>query len=143
MAMMTNKSKQMANGNAAEKQVVDIFRQHHYWVHDMAKSQSGSQPVDIVAIRGSSSSWLVDVKNVRKDEISFPFSRIDANQLSCMKYANEWALIPKQQLGFVVVFGRHPDSPVYLSYDSYLEMVRKEKKSANYEDMVDFSTYIK
>jgi hypothetical protein len=144
--MMT--SKQMQNGNSAENLVVELFREYHYWVHDMAKDATGAQPVDVVAIRGAfagfgTSTFLVDAKNVRESEISLPFSRIESNQLSCMKYAFEWAGISKRNIGFVVVFDREPDKPRFLSYSAYLEMVKRGEKSANFNDMADFINVIK
>ena len=131
--------KQLKNGNRDETLVVDLFRKHKFWTHNFAKDSSGAQPVDVVAIRNNES-WLVDVKNVRKEDVSFPFSRIEANQLTCMDFARNWAGI--KNLGFVICFERGELKPLFLTYDKYLELVKQGCKSVKMTDLEELEVYL-
>lgn len=132
-------SKQMKNGNKSERDVGWLFQANGFWAHNFAKSQSGSQPVDLVAIRGNDC-WLVDVKHVREEESSFPFSRIEPNQLTCFDYARNFAKI--QNLGFVICFERFDLKPLLLTYDKYLEMDKKGLKSVKMSDLEALEEYL-
>lgn len=129
-------SKQLKNGNRDEKLICELFKNKGYWAHNFAKSSSGSQPVDIIAVKGNilrDEVWLLDVKNVREQECSFPFKRIEPNQLACFKYARSFANI--QRLGFAICFERADLKPFWLSYDKYLELNEKGQKSVNLSDL--------
>ena len=131
--------KQLKNGNRDEKLVTEVFRKHRFWVHNFAKDSSGAQPVDVIAISGKGS-WLVDVKNVRKEDVSFPFSRIEANQLTSMDFAKNWAGI--ENLGFVICFERSELKPLFLTYDKYLEMSQNGCKSVKMTDLEELESYL-
>lgn len=124
--------KQLKNGNRDENIVINLFKNHKYWAHNFAKDSSGAQPVDVIAIK-ENCNWLVDVKNVRKEDVSFPFSRIEPNQKTCMDFARNWARI--KNLGFVICFERSNLKPLFLSYDKYLEMSEKGLKSVKMTDL--------
>ena len=132
-------SKQMINGNRAEKDVGLIFKKHGFWVHNFAKSQSGSQPVDIVAIR-ENESWLLDVKNLRKEDISFPFSRIEPNQLTCFDYARNFAKI--KNLGIAICHENCENGAFWLSYDRLLQLIENGSKSVKLRDLELLEKYL-
>ena len=131
--------KQLKNGNRDETIVVDLFKKHRFWAHNFSKDSSGAQPVDVIAIR-KNENWLVDVKNVRKEDVSFPFSRIEPNQLTCMDYARNWAGI--ENLGFVICFERGELKPLFLTYDKYLEMSQNGCKSVKMTDLEELESYL-
>ena len=132
-------SKQMKNGNRDEELVLRTFQKHGFWAHNFAKSHNGSQPVDVVAIR-ENTCWLVDVKNVREQEISFPFSRIEPNQLTCFDYARTFANI--KNLGVVICFEKLDLRPLLLTYDKLLEMESKGLKSVKMSDLEALEEYL-
>ena len=129
---MATNSKQLTVGNRDEQLVANLFRKYHFWCHIMAKDASGSQPVDLICLRRNEG-WLVDVKNVRSQEMSFPFRRIEPNQLTCMDYASNWAGITN--LGFAICFERDDLRPLFLSYSKYMEMSGKGEKSVKMTDL--------
>ena len=50
-----------------------------YWVHRMAESNTGSQPFDIIALKGYGV-YAFDCKVISTKRPYFPFSRIEENQ---------------------------------------------------------------
>ena len=50
-----------------------------YWVHRMAESNTGSQPFDIIALKGHSV-FALDCKVISTKRPYFPFSRVEENQ---------------------------------------------------------------
>lgn len=130
-------SKQLKNGNKAESEIAKIFHQFGFWVHIFAKNNSGSQPVDIVALR-SDESWLVDVKNVRSEDASFPFSRIEPDQKTSMDYAATFANV--KNVGFVIVFDREEEDPKFLPY---ADTTDESIKSVNISKLVSFKSLLK
>ena len=50
-----------------------------YWVHRMAESNTGSQPFDIIALKGYSV-YALDCKVISTKRPYFSFSRIEENQ---------------------------------------------------------------
>lgn len=132
-------SKQMENGNRDEELVLKLFQKHGFWAHNFAKAKNGSQPVDVVALK-ENVSWLVDVKNVREKEISFPFKRIEANQLTCLDYARNFSKI--KNLGFVICFEKLDLRPLLLTYDKYLELEENGSKSVKMSDLRPLEEYL-
>lgn len=132
------KSKQLENGKNGEEIVGNIFQENGYWFHIFA-SKIGGQPVDIIALKGDKH-WLVDAKYLGKEKISFPFSRIEPNQLSCMNYARNFSNI--QNLGFVIISERFDLKAFYLSYDKLIELKGKGAKSVNLNDLKGFVEYL-
>lgn len=125
-------SKQMTNGDRAERDIGLLFKKHGYWAHVFAKSKSGSQPVDVVAIRGNEC-WLLDVKHLRKEEVSFPFARIEPNQWACLGYARDFAKI--KNLGIAVRHENSENFAFWLSYDKLLAMKQNGSKSVKLSDL--------
>ena len=125
-------SKQMINGNKAERDIGLLFKKHGYWAHNFAKSQSGSQPVDVVAIK-ENECWLLDVKHLRQKDISFPISRVEPNQWACFDYARNFAKI--KNLGIAIC---HQNSEIYafwLPYDKLLTLKQNGSKSIKLSDL--------
>lgn len=130
--------KQLKNGNRDEELVISIFKKHGYWCHNFAKDRVGKQPVDIIALK-ENTSWLVDVKNV-ENGVSFPISRIEANQWTCLDYAKNFAKL--KNLGFVICFERDDLRPLFLEYDKALEMLKTEKKSIKMSELKGLEEYL-
>lgn len=126
-------------GNSKEQDVCNLFRTHGYWAHAFAKGRSGSQPVDIVAVRGGKTVivWLLDAKNVRKEEPSFSLSRIEPNQWATLAYAHDFAKIDLKYLGFAIFFERMNEF-YWLSYEKALDMNKTGIKSVNFHDLRKF-----
>lgn len=131
-------SKQLQYGNRDEKLVIQVFRNKGYWAHNFAKSSSGSQPVDVIAIK-ENTCWLVDVKNV-ENGISFPISRVEPNQWACMDYARNFAKI--QNLGVVICFEREQLDPLLLEYDKLLELKNNGEKSIKMNELKRLEEYL-
>lgn len=123
-------SKQLKVGNESEEIVGQFFNKNKYFVYITPK-KIGGQPADIIAIN-KNKTWLVDAKHVRKEECSFTFSRIEANQKMSMKFIHDFAGI--ENTGFAIYFER--DSNIYyLSYLKWLEMDTKGFKSVNMKEL--------
>ena len=119
-------------GNKTEKTASSIFREKGYWVYNCPKSSSGSQPFDLIAIKGGweYKVWFIDGKHVRKDEVSFTLNRIEPNQWASMEYANQFAQIRSETLGFVIQFERTGEF-YWLPYETALDMKNNGVKSIN------------
>lgn len=126
-------------GNKTEKTVSQTFRERGYWIYNCPKSSTGAQPVDLIAIKGGKEYivWLVDGKHVRANESSFPLQRIEPNQWVSLKYANEFAKINLENLGFAIQFER--TGVIYwLSYKTALELLKNNEKSINLSKLRPF-----
>ena len=120
-------------GNKTEHTISSVFRKKGYWVYNCPKSSTGSQPVDLIAIKGKTNTdtcivWLVDGKHVRSNEISFKLERIEPNQWISMKYASEFACINIENIGFAIEFERS-GMFYYLPYKKALELDKNGEKS--------------
>ena len=136
---MATKSKQLELGNETEEEVAKFFKKNGFWSYITPKKVSG-QPVDIIAIKGNVS-WLVDAKHLSiKDKSSFPFSRIEANQVDSLTYAKNFAGI--KNLGFVICLENDYSKFFFLSYDKYLEIEQSGRKSAKISELQDLSDLI-
>lgn len=136
---MATKSKQLELGNETEEEVAKFFKKNGFWSYITPKKVSG-QPVDIIAIKGNVS-WLVDAKHLSiKDKSSFPFSRIEANQVDSLTYAKNFAGI--KNLGFVICLENDYSKFFFLSYDKYLEIEQSGRKSAKISELQDLSVLI-
>ena len=123
----------LAIGNEAEKDVSSIFREKGFWCHVFARGNNGSQPVDLVAIRGKDNKnevYLADVKHVRTKEVSFDFKRIEPNQWSTLGFAYNFAHIDPKGLGFIVQFDRTGEF-YWLPYLKALYLTEIGSKSVN------------
>lgn len=126
-------------GNKTEKTVSSIFREHGYWVYNCPKSQTGSQPFDLIAIKGGTNYivWFVDGKHVRENEVSFSLKRIEPNQWASMQYASGFAKVNVENMGFVIQFER-TGVFYWLSYKNALELAKNNEKSINLNKLKPF-----
>lgn len=126
-------------GRIAEKDVEKLFSSHGYWALLVQKGPNG-QPFDLIAIKEKENKvykWFVDVKHLRGKVASFTFDRIEANQLTSMKYARSFAGI-KDNLGFVITPDLGESRYLYLPYDKLIEMKEKGLKSVKIADLENF-----
>lgn len=126
-------------GNNTERTISSIFRQYGYWVYNCPRSNSGSQPVDFIAIKRNKASnvylcYLVDGKHVSTGKVSFTFDRIEPNQIASMTYMSGFSNIDTDRLGFVIEFDR-TNTFYWFSFTKYLEMSKEGKKSVNLADL--------
>ena len=136
---MATKSKQLDFGNETEKEVAKFFKKYGYWSYITPKKVNG-QPVDIIAIK-EGVNWLVDAKHLSiKDKSSFPFSRIEANQVDSLSYARNFSGI--KNVGFVICLENDYSKFFFLSYDKYLEIEQSGRKSAKISELQDLSELI-
>ena len=70
-------------GREFENACVKSLHKDGFWVHRIHPDESGQQPFDIIAIRGSEMCFF-DAKVVT-DKVSFPFSRIEDNQMNAFE----------------------------------------------------------
>jgi penicillin-binding protein-related factor A (putative recombinase) len=131
-------SVQDRKGAEVEALVCAVLRRHRYWAHDMARSASGAQPADVAAMRGGSN-YLIDAKNVRPEEISFPFSRIEPNQRQSMEYALTVCGITGA--GFAVRFERD-GRLMFLPFQDVKRIEAQGRKSARPDEMSGFEEEI-
>ena len=136
---MATKSKQLNVGNETEEYIAKFFKSKGYWAYITPKKFNG-QPVDIIAGKDNIL-WLVDAKHLRKEDKSFPFSRIEPNQRNSMKYAKDFA--NNQNLGFCICWDIYPEKVFFLHYDKLIELEEKERKSAKLEELEDFECVLK
>ena len=142
---MVNNKKQLSIGNDTEFKVGRFFNEFGYWAHILQKKQSG-QPVDIVAIKGNDNdclcdTWLIDAKHLRTGEKSFPFSRIEPNQIDSLTFAKNFAKI--KNIGFVICHDDFEGKFFYLSFDKVLEIEKSGRKSAKISELEDLKCLLK
>lgn len=123
-------SKQLNVGNSTEELIAELFKKYRFWSYICPK-RIGGQPVDIICLK-ENINWLIDAKHVRKEEVSFDYSRIEPNQITSLSYAYQWANI--ENSGFAVYFERDM-SIRYLSYKKWLETSKNGKKSINMNEL--------
>ena len=123
-------------GNKTEKTASSIFREKGYWVYNCPKSANGAQPFDLIAVKGGEKYmvWFIDGKHIRKNEVSFPLERIEPNQWASMEYANGFAKVSVENMGFAIQFER-TGILYWLSYKEALEMLKNNIKSINYSKL--------
>ena len=66
-------------GREFERWMEHKLSEHGYWVHRMAESNTGSQPFDIIALKGHGV-YAFDCKVISTKRPYFPFSRVEENQ---------------------------------------------------------------
>ena len=119
--------------NEFEVFCVNEFADNGAWVHRFAKSNTGSQPFDIIAIRGNII-YAIDCKVVSTERPYFPFSRIELNQKGAMeslkkKYAGALCR------GFLIY---HKEKIYFLSFEKFLDLEEKGRKGVKLEDCWGF-----
>lgn len=117
--------KQIDIGDETEIAIGKIFQKNGYWCHIFQKKVSG-QPVDIIAIK-ENINWLIDAKHLEENKKSFPFSRIEMNQIESLTYAKEYAGI--KRLGFAICVGNDHTRAFFLPFDYFMEMYQNGLKS--------------
>ena len=122
-------------GRTEEEKAAKYLSQHKYWALVIPKGPNG-QPFDIIASR-KRDTWFLDVKHLEKDKASFPFSRIESNQITSMNYANIVAKISSDRLGFMIKWERNPDKYFFLSWEKFIECKRKDEKSVKITELVN------
>lgn len=130
--------KSQINGSQGEKKVELCLRENGYWVHLIQRRNDGSQPFDIVAIKGAIS-FLLDSKFVDKG-LRFDFDDIQPNQIAAMKYARDFAGI--QNIGFAITF-KETDSISFMSFAKYEKEKKEGKISVHAYDLIDLWKVIK
>lgn len=124
-------------GQEYETKFCKWLQNHRFWAYNIPRKTSG-QPCDIVAIRNNIA-MLVDVKHVRKEEVSFPFDRIEPNQISSFAYARNFACV--SYTGFAIFFER--DGMWYwFPYDNFVKAYVFGEKSINKELLITVEDFI-
>ena len=136
---MATNCKQLNVGNETEDYIAKFFKSKGYWAYITPKKFNG-QPIDIIAIK-ESNAWLVDAKHLRKEDKSFPFSRIEPNQRNSMEYAKKFAKV--ENIGFCICWDICPGKVFFLHYDKLIEYEEKGRKSAKLEELEDFECVLK
>ena len=138
---MAIKSKK--NGEHGELSVAQLLHEMGYWVHITQRNRSGSQPVDIIAVKHSSMSafgpreedvaWLLDAKYVESGE-RFNFDDIQPNQIDSLRMAKNFAHLGN--IGFGIIFAEFSTEFVYfLHFDLYERLVAQGRKSVHRIDI--------
>lgn len=134
---MSNKQNKV--GKATENIIAQYFKSKRYWAFIVPKSING-QPFDVIALN-KEKKWLVDAKHLEESEASFPFNRIEPNQITSMSYARIYAGIDKY-LGFIIKWDREPNRLFYLDYDIFIELKEKGLKSIKISELKDMEDVI-
>jgi len=66
-------------GNSFEKKMIEILRACNWWVHKVARNESGQQPCDLIAVKNNNV-LLVECKTISNAKNRFSLSRVEANQ---------------------------------------------------------------
>lgn len=132
-------SKQNEVGKKTEYIIAQYFKEHKYWAFVIPKSING-QPFDVIAL-GHNDIWLVDAKHLESSKASFSFDRIEANQITSMRYAKLYAEIDGH-LGFIIKWEREPNRLFYLDYNIFTEFSEKGLKSVKIEELEDMEDLI-
>lgn len=114
-------------GRKTEKTVCDFFGERKYWAHFLNKGVNG-QPVDIIATR-KNDIWFVDAKHLEDDKKSFPFSYIEPNQITSMKYL-KYIAETNAFLGFVIEW---KNNLYFFDFDNFLDIEKQGRKSVKIE----------
>lgn len=138
---------QVENGNRDEKSLcLDYLRARKWYAYNTKRSASGSQPVDVLAFKGTKDGTSVvlflDAKNQEKGK-SFPFSRIEQNQETSMLFCSRYCGNNPDHMGFVVFFSVGGEKEaMFLSYPKYRELMESGAKSAPMDEMVRFDSFL-
>ena len=124
-------------GSEYEELAAQILLKHGYWAY-ITQRKVGGQPVDVIAAKkknGHDVMYLLDVKHVEKDKISFVLDRIEPNQLVSLLYAKDFAGLDR--LGFAIYFER-VDTWYWLPFEKAYNAYASEVKSIKYTLMEKF-----
>lgn len=129
--------KQIEVGTEYEVKLAKWLQEHKFWAYNLPRKTSG-QPCDVIAVKNNTA-ILMDAKHVRKEEVSFPFSRIEPNQISSFAYARDFACI--SYTGFAIFFERGEEWFWY-PYDDFMKAYSLGEKSVNKERLVFLEDFI-
>ena len=122
-------------GRKEEKEAAIFLKEHKYWAFVVPKGPNG-QPFDVITARKNNTLFL-DIKHLESNKASFPFSRIEPNQITSMNYANIVAKISDEKIGFMIKWERVPDKYFFFSWKKYIECKRKDEKSIKISELVN------
>jgi Holliday junction resolvase len=72
-------------GTAFERRVCEILKESGYWVHFLAPDSRGSQPFDIIAVKGGFVE-AIECKTLDKSQRWFRIDRLEENQKTAFDY---------------------------------------------------------
>ena len=110
-------------GREFERWVENKLSDCGYWVHRMAESNTGSQPFDIIALKGHGV-YAFDCKVISTQRPYFPFSRIEENQKSSFEKMQD-CYRGMLLCGFLIYFN---DDVYLLDYDIAKKWMEAGKK---------------
>ena len=117
-------------GNKFEKELSEILYDAGYWVHLLNQNKNG-QPADIIAVKNGEA-YLIDAKECTRE--IFPLKRMEYNQelsmglwIECENTTPYFALKARNEIYMV-------------DYTTVMELIRKDKKQLNLEDMNKYGT---
>lgn len=128
------KSKQQIEGDKTEAIIAKVFKEKGYWAYITPRKVNG-QPVDIIAMKDGVN-WLVDAKHLEENKKSFPFSRVEANQIDSLTYAQQNNGI--KNTGFVIGQENDGFKLFFLPFDKLIELMKNDVKSVKISDLEDF-----
>ena len=119
-------------GNDFEQELCEILADAGYWVHNFANRKNG-QPADIIAVKNGGA-YLIDAK-VCSYEV-FPFRRIEENQQLAMDMWIECG-------NTTPYFALKCRNDIYmLDWNTIKDLIKKDKKQLNFEDMNKYGTML-
>ena len=117
-------------GNDLEQELCKILADAGYWTHNFASKKNG-QPADIIAVKNGEA-YLIDAKECTRE--IFPLKRMEYNQelsmglwIECGNITPYFALKARNEIYMV-------------DYTTVMELIRKDKKQLNLEDMNKYGT---
>ena len=108
-------------GTQFEKYMCKELAREGWWAHFLSPSAGGSQPFDIIAIRGSHV-LAIDCKVCKGDW--FSYLRIETNQRMAFDLLRSKSDSRKVKCGFMVL---HDDRIVFIPYEQVLEDEKRGK----------------
>lgn len=133
-------AKENVLGKKAEVYVRDWFKSKRYWAFLIPKSVNG-QPFDLIA-RKKDDIWFVDVKHLEDNKASFPFERIEPNQITSMRYAQKVADI-YNNLGFIIVWERDTERLFFIEWSEIEQLMKEGVKSKKINELKELGKLIK
>lgn len=126
--------RQLEEGKATEERVAKLFQKNNYWAYIIPK-KIGGQPFDIIACKNDIT-YFIDAKHLDETSTTFPFSRIEPNQKTSMRYAYSFSGI--KNVGFIILWERFPEKLFFLPYEEYLELEKQKAISVKIKDLKEF-----
>lgn len=114
-------------GMQFEKYMCEELSRRGWWAHFLTPSAGGSQPFDIIAIRGSHV-MAIDCKTCKSRW--FSYSRIETNQRMAFDTLRAKSDNRKVKCGFIVL---HNENIVFIPYDKIIEDEKRGKYSYDLE----------